>query len=366
MAIRLTRRQLNRTLLQRQMLLERAELSALEATRALVALQAQVPDPPYIGLWTRLKSVERDDLTRLMEDRQIVRAAWLRSTLHLTTADDQRAFIYTLLPAIERAHRAFNGKQARELDNDQIVAVARPFLEEASRSTGDLRKRLKEAFPDYDDFAMASAARTYLPLVQVPPAGTWGSGSRSSYVTAENWIGGATHDDNLRDLIHRYLSAFGPASLMDFQAWTGLTKLKPRLDELREGLTTYIDESDTALFDLPGLTIMDGDTPAPVRLIPQYDNLVLSHANRTRIIADEHRGYVFLSAARVIATVLIDGFVAGTWTLDRSKKTQTTLRITTFGEINAATTQALESEAESVLAFADYGGQPQVVFEQVS
>jgi hypothetical protein len=235
-------------------------------------MQSQIPNPPYIGLWTRLASFRRDDLTTLIENYQIVRAAMMRSTLHLVTAEDHQLFRQTLQPALEKAHRSFNGKTITEsLDNERLIAAAKPFLEAEPRSTGDLREHLQPLYPDIDGNTLAYAVRTYLPLIQVPPAGTWGSGTRATYIPAENVLGTPAPPD-LRTLLHRYLAAYGPASVMDFQFWTGLSSLKTALKPLIAELVVYQDESGGELLDLPDAPLPDENTPAPVRFIPEYDN----------------------------------------------------------------------------------------------
>lgn len=347
----LTPRQLNRALLQRQLLLDRADMPIMAAVEHLVGLQAQIPNPPYIGLWTRLRAVERDDLTRLMEARQIVRAAMWRSTLHLVTAADHQRFREVIQPALEKGFRSFYGKRGRLLDVNKLVAAAQPFLEAAPRTTGELKEFLSTIAPERDPDAMAYAIRTYLPLVQVPPGGTWGAGSRSSYTTADRWLEPGAPAD-LRALLHRYLVAFGPASVMDFQFWTGMTKLGDALQPLLGELVRYETEDGRALFDLPDMPLPDPDTPAPLRLVPEYDNLVIAHADRTRIIADDDYNRVFLSAARVLGTVLIDGFVAGTWKLSKQRKT-VTITITPFADPSPANRDGLAAEAEDLLRFVD-------------
>ncbi|NDJ53343.1 MAG: winged helix DNA-binding domain-containing protein, partial [Chloroflexi bacterium] len=237
-SVQLSKRQLNRTLLARQYLLTRQQTSVVEAIRHLVGLQAQIPDPPYIGLWTRLDSFQRDDLTRLMEQRQVVRVAMMRSTLQVMLAEDHQTFRMTLQPALTRALRAFYGKRAEGLDIERLIAVARPFLDEAPRSTGELRQRLLELEPDRDGPALAYAVRNFLPLVQVPPGGTWGTGTRASYATAESYLGPLNPEPDLRGLLHRYLAAFGPATIMDFQAWSGMVSLKKQIEALKAELQT--------------------------------------------------------------------------------------------------------------------------------
>ncbi len=347
----LTLRQLNRALLARQMLLERESCAALEAVERLAGLQAQIPNPPYLGLWTRLQNFQRADLTQLMEQRQIVRAALMRSTLHLVSAADHHRFRPVLQPALSRALNAFFGQRAKGLNLEQLVEVARPFLESEPRTTGELRRLLLTLEPERDGDALAYAVRNHLPLVQVPPGGTWGSGSRAGYVTAEAWLGPGRPGD-LRSLLHRYLAAFGPASVMDFQAWAGMTQLKKAIEPLKAGLRCFRDEQGIELLDLPDAPLPPAETPAPVRLMPEYDNLIISHADRRRIIADQHRPKVFLSAARVRATFLIDGFVAGAWKIERTK-TAARLTFEPFEPLSPETRDALIAEGERLLHFVE-------------
>ncbi len=343
-------RELNRTLLARQLLLQRETCSIMVATAHLVALQAQIPNPPYIGLWTRLKGFERDDLTGLMEKRQIVRAPLLRSTLHLVTAEDHQRVQPTLQPALDRALKAFFGKKAQGLDIAALVNTARDYLDEAPRSMGEIRERLLEIAPDRDGAALAYAVRNNLPLVQVPPGGTWGAGSRANYVTAASWLGTEPAPVDLRALLHRYLAAFGPASVMDFQTWTGLTSLKRQIEPLKAELVIYQDEDGKELLDVPDMSVLPEDTLAPVRFIPEYDNLLISHADRRRIIADEDRPKVFLSAGRIVATILVDGFVAGTWKTVREKKIARLL-ITPFRQLSVDSQATLETEGGKLIRF---------------
>ena len=230
----LTLRELNRATLARQLLLGREELAASAAIERLAGLQAQVPNPPYIGLWTRLTAFRRDDLTRLLEQRAVVRATLLRSTLHLFTARDYLLLRPALQPALTRALGAFFGKRAKGLDIDRLVTAARAAVEEAPRTFTELRPLLSRIYPDRDPEALAYAVRTHLPLVQVPPGGTWGSGGSPAHALAESWLGGslAAPEESLRALLRRYLAAFGPATVQDFQAWSGLTGMKGAIEGL--------------------------------------------------------------------------------------------------------------------------------------
>jgi hypothetical protein len=348
----LTSRELNRALLARQMLLERSETDLLKAVKGHIALQAQVQNPPYIGLWARVSNMERNDLTRLMEKRRIVRVPFLRGTIHLVASDDYLAYFSLVRPALERAHRGFNGRYLRDLDEGPIVRAAHDFLREP-RTLVEIRAHLTELAPDRPPEALASIARTYLPLVQVFPAGSWGVGGSQQYALAGEYLGKQPAEDgDAKALIRRYLAAFGPASLKDFQGWAGTAVHKDAWNGLRDELKSYRDSSGAELFDLPDAPIPDESTPAPVRLVPDYDNLILAHSDRTRIIADEHRKRVFLSAARVLPTLLIDGFVAGTWKWERTKG-GVAVTVSPFGTLAQAARRESEAEAQILARFID-------------
>lgn len=345
----LSLRQLNRTLLARQHLLKRAPLDSLAAISSLVALQSQIPNPPYIGLWTRLRQFKRDDLTALLESRQVVRAPWLRSTLHLVTAADHQRFQAVIQPALSRGLRSFFGARAKSLDIDQLIQIAKPYLEAETPAIGALRDKLLEHAPDQDKQAMAYAVRSYLPLVQVPPSGAWGLGTRATYTTAESWLGPA-EPSNLGALFRRYLAAFGPASVMDFQTWSGMTRLKSQLAATLEALVVYRDEYGKACFDLPGLTIEAADAPAPIRFLPEYDNILIAHQDRRRILPEQHRKKVFVSAGRVLGSVIIDGFVGAIWRV-RRENARATLQVSSFESPGDEARGAIETEGLSLLRF---------------
>jgi len=348
----LTLRELNRATLARQYLLDRAALDVPEAIAGLVGLQAQVNNPPYIGLWTRLRDFRRGELTALMRRRAVVRGALLRSTLHLLTAEDYLLLRPAIQPALERALRSFFGAQARGLDTARLVATALPLLEERPRSFTELRAALVAIEPDRQPEALAYAVRTYLPLVQVPPGGTWGSGGSPAYALAEPWLGGvvAGPQESFRALVWRYLAAFGPATVRDLQVWSGLTGLKDAVAALRPKLCAFRDEQGRELLDLPDRPLPPADLPAPPRFLPEYDNLLLAHADRTRVIPDEYRSLIFLSAARVRATYLLDGIVRGAWKTERVRDAAT-LVVEPFAPLSPPDRAALADEGERLLRF---------------
>jgi hypothetical protein len=349
----LTRRELNRALLARQLLLERADLSPLDAIERLIGVQAQIPNPPYTGLWTRIRNFQRDDLTRLMEARQVVRVPALRSTLHLMSGRDYLRLYNTFQPALVKGLRSFFSERGTVEDYTPLIAVAKAYVEDQPRTTGELRAHLLEIDPSRDGDALAYIIRTYLPLVQVPPGGLWGSGSSGAYTTPEAWLGqSVAPESDLRGLILRSLSAYGPSSVMDMQTWIGITKLKESVAAFKTELVVYQDENGVELYDVPGAPLPSADTPAPIRFIPEYDNLLIAHADRTRILPEDYRKQVFLSSARVLNTFLVDGFVAGVWKIERAKKSAA-LVIQPFEPLVEADQAALVDEGERLLRFVE-------------
>jgi len=348
---KLTIRQLNRATLARQFLLGRTNISAFDVITKLVGLQAQVSNAPYIGLWTRLHDFQRNSLTSLIEQRRVVRATLMRSTLHLMTAEDYIQFRSTLQPALTRALNAFFGQRAKGLDIDSIVTATQDFVEEKPRIFPEIRANLTLLEPEREPELLAYAVRTHLPLVQVPPGGTWNFTGSPLHVTAESWLGRKlSTSEGPHSLILRYLAAFGPASVQDMQTWSGLSRLKSVVEELKPQLRSYEDEQGNILFDLPDIQLPPDDTPAPPRFLPEYDNLILSHANRQRVVADAYRSSIFLSAGRVRATFLIDGFVSGAWKTTREKGVAT-LIIEPFAPLSPQHLNELIEEGERLIRY---------------
>jgi hypothetical protein len=310
----LTQRELGRATLARQMLLAREEIGAVAAVERLAGLQAQVREPPFTGLASRVDGFERAQLIEAIERREVVRATAMRCTMHLMSARDFLDLWGAIRPAIARAVRGWTGKRLAGLDMDAVAAEARAHFHERPRTFAELRDLIPTIADTDEPQAMAYAVRSHLPLVQVPDGGSTGHSNQAPYGLAEDVLGEpAVTDPDPAELIRRYLAAFGPASVADAQAWSGVPGLKPAFEALRDELVTFEDEGGRELFDLPDAPRPPADTPAPPRLLPEYDNLVLAHADRTRFVAEEHRKAIYLTAGRVRATFLVDGVVAGVW-----------------------------------------------------
>ena len=349
----LTLRELNRATLERQMLVRRQKLPAAEAIEHLVGLQAQTPNPPYVGLWTRLEGFHPDELARLITDRRAVRIALMRNTIHLVTARDCLKLRPLLQPIFDRALYANRTHRAGidGMDVEAVVAAGRALLEVRPRTAKELGELLQERWPNRDPSSLARAIRHLVPLVQVPPRGIWGKSGQATHTTAEAWLGRPLDPDpSLDELVVRYLAAFGPATVMDVQTWSGLARLGEVTDRLRPHLRTFRDERGKELFDLPDAPRPDPDTPAPPRFLPEFDNLILSHADRTRIIANDYRKEIASKNGMVPATVLVDGFVRGTWKTERTRG-KVTLVIEPFEPLFKEDCDALAEEGEQLVRF---------------
>lgn len=346
----ISRTALNRALLARQMLLARSEVGVAAATAQLVGLQAQQPEPPHVGLWTRLNGFTRDALLEPIQGRQIVRATTMRGTLHLMTADDYLEFRSPLQPGLSAGMNAVLRGRAEGLDLPTLVASARGLFRDRPRTFADLRTALIESAPEADERALGYAVRTHLPLVVVPDDSTWGYRPDPEFADAEDWIGRAPAvDPSPERLVLRYLAAFGPASATDAQTWSGLAGLRSVFEGLKPKLRVFRD-GRRDLYDLPDAPRPPEETPAPVRFLPGFDNVILGHADRSRIIADEHRPRVVTRNLLVLPTFLVDGFVAGTWTSTRAKR-EANLTLTPFVPLGEGTKAELVGEGESLLRF---------------
>ena len=314
----LSLRALNRATLARQLLLERSELPVLHAVAHLVGLQAQEPPDPYLGLWSRLADFRPEELSALLLDRRVVRIAVMRSTLHLVTADDcvvLRPLMQPVLDAELARHREY-APSLVAVDLDAVLAFGREFLAEP-RTGRELRAALAERFPAHHPAALAYACRNHLGVVHVPPRGVWGQTGGVVTTTAEAWLGQPlASSPSLDDVVVRYFGAFGPATVADVAAWSRLTGLREVVERLRPQLRTFRDERGRELFDLPDAPRPRPDVPAPVRFLPEYDNLLLSHADRSRFAAPGQRVLLGRVTGRVNGTVLVDGTVSAVWQLE--------------------------------------------------
>ena len=348
----LTRRELNRALLARQMLLERAPAGVPNAVERLGGLQAQYSPSPYLSLHARLEGFERAELTSALERRRVVKALLQRGTLHIVTPRDFWAFT-----AARRALAADYWPPAYErlLPKRRIAEIASATaaaLRSAPLTFEEVRELLRP-------FASERISTTFLwrrvqgqaAVVHVAPSGTWGYHGDGVFVAADAVLRGGLPDpaDAREHLLRSYLRAFGPASAHDVAQWAGLQRTGPITETITGmSLRTFRDERGKVLYDLPRAPLPDLETPVPPRLVPRYDNLVLSHADRTRILGEVPVARIVTKNALVHATILVDGFAAGTWQLEKGR-----VRLEPFSRLSRATMAALRAEAERVEGFVE-------------
>jgi hypothetical protein len=284
-------------------------------------MQAQEPRPPFVGLWSRLDGFEPDELRAALRSGAIVRGPLFRGTLHLVSERDWRALRPPAQPALSQAARVL-GNRIGTIDVARVTAAARDLLADAPRTPGELRSLLHDAFPDEDERALGYVARMHVPVVAVPSEDRW-CFPREPRVRLAEMTDGACASATPDELVRRYLAAFGPASVADAQEWSGMPGLRATFESLRSELACFADERGRELFDLPTAPRPPAETAAPVRFLPDFDNLMLAHADRSRVVADEHRPRVTTKNLRVNATVLHDGRVCATWSLQRRARTAT-------------------------------------------
>ncbi|GII87335.1 hypothetical protein Ssi03_53250 [Sphaerisporangium siamense] len=342
-------RVLNRTLLERQHLLRRTTGTALDVVRHLGPVQGQEHNAPYIGLWTRIAGFRHDDLAALLHDRSVVRGTLIRMTQHLAAAEDHLRLRPLIQPALHRMAFQGTGAEVAALDPAKIAEVAAELLGDRTVTRPELGRLLAERFPGYGTAALSRAAQCLVAQIHPPPSGLWGGWAGRGAVPcalAERWIGRPLEEPRPEELVLRYLTAFGPATVKDVQLWSGVTRLREVVERLRPGLRVLRDERGRELFDLPDAVLADPGVPASPRFLPAYDNVLIGHADRTRIVADEHRPAVMPGRALVLPTFLLDGFVRGTWAVDGR-----TLRISPFAPLRDAEAAELLAEAGRLLDF---------------
>jgi hypothetical protein len=356
----LDRLALNRALLERQHLLRRAALppgdrravQVLAMVEQLAGLQAQAPFPPYFGLWSRLEDFRPDDLAELILDRRVVRIALMRGTIHLVSARDCMAMRPLIQPVLDRGFQAGFARQLSGVDQTQLEAAGRALVEDGPRTFSELGTALARQWPAHPPAALAQGVRALVPLVQVPPRAVWGKAGQARHTSAQAWLSSSLDEGAGLDwLVRRYLAAFGPATVQDVQAWSGLTRLREVVERLRPALRTFRDDCRRELFDLPDAPRPDPDTPAPARLVAEFDNLVLSHQDRSRVISDQNRKRLFTRNGIFPGTVLVAGFAAGIWRISQAGAAAT-LIVELFGPVTGTDREDIIREGERMLAFA--------------
>jgi hypothetical protein len=335
----LTQRELNRALLARQLLLERASTPLPRALERLAGIQAQYAPSMYVGLWSRLEGFERGALTAALERRSVIQGTLMRSTIHLVSKADYWPFAL----ATRDARRESWQRAAPDAATPRAMAGAARRLRNALDGTIG-RKELEKLVGK----PRANAINAWVDLVRVPPSGTWERRRADLYAAADDWVGAPPDStDAAEHLVRRYLAGYGPAARKDVASFTGLAPahLRPLLDRL--DLRRFQSEQGEELLDLPRAPLPDPETPAPPRLLPTWDATLLVHARRAGVLPEEHRPKIFSSRnPHSSPTFLVDGQVAGTWRYEDG-----TIRPEPFGRLDPATRRELKQEADRLAEF---------------
>lgn len=310
----LTARVLNRTLLRRQHLLERVNAPVPETVEHLVGLQAQDVLPPYVGLWARLDGFDPHGLSRLLEERALSRIVLMRGTIHLVTAADCLGLRPLLQDRLERLMKTADWyRRCADVDRGVLVSAASEALEDGPLDGKALGAALATRFPGHTSGDLVNMVRLLMPLLQTPPRGLWKRTGSPTYALAADWHGAPLVPYDPADVVRRYLRAFGPATAADVTTWSGLTGIRSVLAGMPDELVEHEDEHGRTLYDLAGLPLADADEPAPVRLLGKYDNLWLSHADRSRVTEPGRRAAWTGLNGGTGATVFVDGMLEGLW-----------------------------------------------------
>jgi Winged helix DNA-binding domain len=339
----LTARELNRALLARQLLLERARTPIPRALERIGGLQAQYAPSMYIGLWSRLDGFERDSLTRALERRSVVQATLMRATIHLVSRADYWPFEL----GVKRARADWIGRVATyRLPPAKVAAAARKLRR--ALDGGSLHRKQLEELLGKDG---ARAVGMELDLVRVPPAGTWERRRADLYAAAEDWLGpppdGLTEEAGIELLVRRYLGAFGPSTAAEIADWAGLPAKAIAAHVERVATRRFRAEDGAQLVDVPRAPLPDPDTPAPVRFLPTWDASLLAHARRSGILPEHYRPRIFnTKMPQSIGTFLVDGAVAGSWKLEGDR-----IRTEPFARLDRATRRELDEQAERLTDF---------------
>ena len=346
----LSNRQLNRATLARQLLLQRTAMPVIDAVDLLIGLQAQTTNGPYQALWNRLAGFTPDALTAPIFDKSLLRATTMRTTLHLHTTPDLLSIRPLVQPMLDRTFLSVAKSRAANADRPAVHARGVALLDQQPMTAGELGKQLTRTWPEGDPLVLAQVLQCLETLIQIPPTRIWGHGGAPLLSRLENWLGrGLSQPIDLQRLILRYLAAFGPASVNDMQTWSGLTRLASIFESLRPQLVTFTGEDGRTLYDLPDAPRPDVDTPAPVRFLPEYDNVFLGYADRLRIQPPEAKRLMPMVNGYP-STFTVDGFIAGKWSLARDKD-NARLTIIPFKPLRKSELAEVEQEGRAMAQF---------------
>jgi hypothetical protein len=335
-------RERNRTLLARQLLLDRTDLSVAKGAERIGGVQAQYAPSTYVGLWTRLTGFARDDLTSALARRSVVQGTLMRGTIHVVSRRDYPA----MAAGVRAARRAWWLRGRRDVgDERQMRATARrlqALLADGPLPRREITRRLRVDPTTWDGLGF------WIDLVRVPPSGTWDRRSADLYGLADDWVGGSRVDeaDGIELLVRRYLAGFGPSSPKEIAGWSGVPVANLEAVLARMRLRRFRSEDGQTLLDVPRAPVLDGDVPAPVRFLPTWDATLLVHERATQILPERLRPLVFnTKTPHSVPTFLVDGQVAGTWRFADER-----IVIEPFGRLPRVTRRALDDEAERLRA----------------
>ncbi|GAC69311.1 winged helix DNA-binding domain-containing protein [Gordonia soli] len=347
--------QWNRTFLQRQHLLERVDDDAVEVLDRIVGIQSQDPRAAFFGLWSRVADFDPAELDGLLTEREVIRIALLRSTVFLVDGEDARWLRPLAQPIIDTEARRNHASTFIRADADDVARAARDLLDGQTRSGADLGALLAEQFVDENPSTLTAVARCLLPLVQVPPRGLWNGRGAPTYALLDDWIGpgepAVRADEARKDLVRLYLRGFGPSTVKGIQSWSGLTRLRPIVTAMEKDweLVIRTGPHGEELFDLDGLALADPDEPAPVRLLAPYDNAIVSQADRIRIADTDIYRSTLTANGRFPGFVLVDGRLAGIWSLDGDGRVIVDYR----AEVSPRARREVDAEVERLQEFCD-------------
>jgi hypothetical protein len=353
----LVRRALNRALLARQLLLQRSStLTPGAVVEHLVGMQAQLPSSPYLGLWSRIADFDPSTLATLLAERQAVRIVVMRSTIHLTSSADALWLRALMQPKLEQGFRSSTwNKGVAGADLGAVAEAGRRLVADRALSFVELGRELSAMWPDLDPASLAQVVRNFVPMVQVPPRGLWGKSGPVRHQSLQSWLERPLppHPSPVQ-LVTRYLAAFGPASVADVQNWSGLTHLREVVEQLGPNLTTWRDEGGATLYDLPDGPRPEAYAPAPVRFLPEFDNVLLGHADRSRIISAQVRARIAAAPFLVPGSVLVDGEVAVLWKLEGGRRDRA-LRLFPLRSLSDDEAEQVEAEGRRMVDWSDPG-----------
>ncbi len=334
-------RDLNRALLARQFLLERTSLPLVSVVERMGGLQTEYAPSGYLGLWTRLRTFDRAELTRAMERHRVLMGTLMRVTIHTVSARDYPLFAEGVRAARRAWWLRLQRGGLRASDMERVAGRVRGHLADGPLRRGELAERLRaDGFPD----AAWSGAGLWVDLVRVPPSGTWERRSADLYGLAETWLGGSkvTEEDGLKHLARRYLGGFGPAPISDIARWAGVPLAAMRAAVQGMRLRRFRGERGAELLDVPGAPLPGGEAEAPVRFLPVWDAMLLVHARRTGVVPEPVRPRVFnTKTPQSVFTFLVDGEVSGTWRHDGER-----VVVEPFAPLPRSVRRQLDDEAE--------------------